>query len=202
MKSLMKVNGNIYVAGVYGIRCEDSQEYLYLGSSLEINDALSRHLHFLKRGLYAGTNKEIIQEKYDHQLLIFEVIKESEYTGKIKDMSTKEKENLQIALSALENFYISLYKDTICNKQLSVVKHSSNKNSMSTIKRSRANTGIKNPNWKYDTLILSYILWMKVNGYKPKKIAPYFKDINKDYISQIGMSRWININPIKPTFIA
>lgn len=200
MKNRMKVIGNIYVAGVYGIRCRNSEGYLYIGSGIEINDCLSRHIYFLKRGLYTDTNKAILQKYYDMGELVFEVIKESCHT-KINEMSIEEKESLQQALSVLEKFYIDLYKDSCCNKQKLVTKHSSNKNKLSTYKRSIVNRGSKNPNSKYDEKMIAEILWLKLNGYKPRDIEKYYKDINKTYISAIGITKWIYLEPVMPEFI-
>ncbi len=206
MKNKLNVLSDVYCAGVYGMRCKKSQEYLYIGSSLEINDALSRHLYYLKRGLYADTNKEIIQKYYDLGELVFEVVKESCH-DKVTEMSSQEKENLHKALSVLEQFYIELNKDTICNKQMTVKKFSSSPNKLSTYRRRMANIGNKNPNCLYDEKIIAEILWLKLNGYKPKEISRlieenYGIDINTKYISAIGLSKWIHIEGKKPDWVA
>lgn len=200
MKNKIKVIGNIYCAGVYGMRCKDSKNYLYIGSAIEINDALSRHLYNLKRGLYT-TNKAVLQKYYDMGELVFEIIKESCH-DKISEMTFEQKESLQEALSVLEEFYIELYKETVCNTQRRVTKHSSNKDEFSTIKRSRSNTGSRNPNCRHDERIIAEILWLKINGYKPREIEKYYKGIiKKNYISAIGVQKWIHLEPIKPDFI-
>lgn len=203
MENKMIIKGNIYCAGVYGIRRKDSESYLYIGSSLEINDALSRHLYFLKRGLYANTNKAILQKYYDMGELTFEVVKESCH-DKISEMSIKQKENLHKALSVLEKMYIDLYKDSICNKQMSVKKHSSNKNGITRFKRRKANLGNNNPNSKYNSEIIAEILWLKMNGYKAKEIEKMYEDIGikANYIYLIGVQKWIHLEPVKPDFIA
>ncbi|MCB2340885.1 hypothetical protein [Clostridium estertheticum] len=205
MKNKMEVIGNIYQAGVYGMKVVGTEGYLYLGSGIEINDCLSRHTYFLKRGLYEDTNKSILQEKYDLGILVFEVIKESENSELVKDMSAKQKESLQIALGTLEQFYISLYKDTACNKQKGVTKHSSNKDEFSTIKRSKSNTGSNNPNSRYTEEIISNILWLKIEGYKAKEIMGMLKDqgidIRSNYINQLGLTKWIKANAKKPMWI-
>ena len=104
----MEVIGNIYQAGVYGIRVKGEEGCIYVGSALEINDALSRHVYYLKRGLYADTNKAKLQEYYDMDSLEFIILHESEQKDKIRNMSTEEKENLDAAMSVLEVFYINL----------------------------------------------------------------------------------------------
>ncbi|MBU3153487.1 hypothetical protein [Clostridium estertheticum] len=204
MKNKMEVVGNIYVPGVYGMRVKDTEEFLYVGSGSEINDCLSRHCFYLKRGLYEDTNKSILQEKYDLGILVFEVIKESEYTELFKDMSVKQKEALQIALGVLEKFYIDMYKETICNQQMFVKKHSSNKNAGTTMKRRKANLGKNNPNSKYSESMISEILWLKMNGYTSKQIEELYSEyaIKDTYIYHIGVSKWIHLEPVKPSFIA
>lgn len=203
--SEIKIVGNIYVAGVYCFKDKDGK-VIYVGSSLECNDALSRHLYYLKRGLYEETNKSILQLKYDYNKLEFEILHTSEHDGSIKDMSNKEKEDLQKALSVLEKMYIDLYKDTICNKQRIVTKSSSNKNALTTYKRRLANMGAKNPNVKYDEKMIAEILWFKLNGYKPREIQEIIEDyynvnINSNYISNVGVQKWLNIKPLEPDFV-
>lgn len=203
MNNKMKVIGNIYCAGVYGMRCKSSEEdYLYVGSSIECNDAMSRHLYFLKRGLYEDTNKAILQKEYDNNNLVFEVIKTSCF-DKVNEMGIKQKDNLQKELSVLEKFYIDLYKKTVCNKQKSVTKHSSNKNTITRYKRRQSNTGSKNPNNKYNEKIIAEILWLKINGYKAKEIEQIYKavGIKANYITCIGLTKWIHLEPRKPSFI-
>ncbi|MFR5264469.1 hypothetical protein [Clostridium sp.] len=205
MKNKMVVEGNVRVAGVYAMYItENGQEkILYIGSAIEINDALSRHLYHLKRGLYANTNKAILQRFYDLEELRFKVLRESKLVDKISEMSLKDKEAVQRSLEVLEQFYINLYRDTICNKMMIVRKHSSNKNSTSTYKRRRSNLGSKNPNSKFDEEIVSGILWLKENGYKAKDIKRFYEsyDINDSYICRIGVNRWIHLEPKKPNFI-
>ncbi len=205
MKNKMEVIGNIYQAGVYGIRVKGEEGCIYVGSALEINDALSRHVYYLKRGLYADTNKAKLQEYYDMDSLEFIILHESEQKDKIRNMSTEEKENLDAAMSVLEVFYINLYKDTVCNKQKGVTKHSSNKDEFSTIRRSKSNIGANNPNSKYTEELISNILWLKIEGYKAKNIMEILKekgiDIRSQYINQIGLTKWIYAQAVKPTWI-
>lgn len=202
MKNKMEVLGNIYVAGVYGIRCKGHDSYLYIGSAIEINDALSRHLYNLKRGFYANTNKAILQKYYDMEELVYEVIKESSNEN-VVNMTFEQKESLQEALSVLEKFYIDLYKDSCCNCQKSVTKHSSNHNEETTYKRRKANLGSNNPHSKYDEQMIANILWLKNNGYNSKQIEQIYQDkgIKSTYICCLGVSKWIHLEPIKPDFI-
>lgn len=207
MKNKLIVLGNVYCAGVYGMRCKDSQEYLYIGSSLEINDALCRHLYYLKRGLYADTNKDILQKYYDLGIgeLVFEVVKES-CNDKVSEMSSQEKENLHKALSVLEEFYIGLNKDTCCNKQMTVKKHTTSPNKLTSYRRRMMNTGERNPNSKYSETLISNILWLKLNGYKPAEIFEMLNeigiDMSKQYINNIGLTKWIYATACKPEWIA
>jgi len=203
MKNLMKVNGIVNVAGVYGMRVEGEEGYLYIGSGIEVNDSLSRHLYNLKRGLYATTNKSVLQEKYDLGILVFEVIKVSEHDELVKDMSPKQKESLQLVLGTFEKLYVDMYKETICNSHMSVKKHSSNKNSTTTFKRRKANLGAKNGNCKYEEKIIAEILWLKLNGYKAKQIEEMYSEyeIKGKYIYNIGVTKWIHIEAIMPDFM-
>ena len=56
-----------------------------------------------------------------------------------------------------------------------------------------------NPNCKYSEDIIANILWLKINGYKPKEIAKIMSkigvDIKNTYISQIGTVKWIFTEP-------
>jgi len=203
MRNKMEVLGNIYVAGIYGIRCKGHDSYLYIGSAIEINDALSRHLYNLKRGLYANTNKAVLQKYYDMGELVFETIKESS-DEKVSNMTFEQKESLHEALSVLEEFYIKLYSKSCCNCQKSVTRHSSNHDKFSTYKRRQANTGSNNPHSKYDEKMIAEILWLKSNGYSNKQIEQIYKDkgIKSNYICAIGLTKWIYLEPIKPDYIA
>lgn len=203
MQNKMNVVGNIYCYGIYCMKEHGENGKVYYVGSGEINDCLSRHLFYLKRGLYEGTNKVILQDKYDMDSLDFTVLHESESKDNYKNFSKQQKEDLQKAMSVLEEFYINLYKDTVCNTQMSVTRHSSNKNSLSTIKRRHVNLDSNNPNAKHPEKIIAEILFLKLNGYKPSQIHEIYKDmgIDKNYIYQIGISKWIFLEPIKPTFI-
>lgn len=208
MKNKMVVIGDIYCAGVYSISEKESGIVRYIGSSLECNDALSRHLHYLKRGLYKGTNKALLGELYDLNELLFTVIHKSELDEKIKDMSLKDKNSVNESLSVLEKMYIDLYKDTVVNSQLSVKRHSSNQSKITTFKRRKSQIGSKNANVKYSEELIANILYLKIEGYKPKKILELLleNDINTDikstYLSSIGITKWLFIDPIKPSWIA
>ncbi|NFT91682.1 hypothetical protein FDF86_04530 [Clostridium botulinum] len=202
MKNLIKeVKGNIYGMGVYCFKAGD--KILYVGSGM-LNDRLQSHLYNFKRGLYEDTNKAILQKVYNLGELEFEVLKFSENNSKYLNGSKEEREVIQKSLEVLEQFYVNLYKDTICNKMMSIRKWSSNKDNTSTYKRREANRGSKNPNNKYDSEIIANVIWLKQNGLKPRKIVELLQenniDINKKYISQIGVKKWIYTNPIKPTW--
>ena len=199
MKNKIKnIEGNIYGMGIYCFKTSDGK-VLYVGSGM-MNDRFSNHLYHLKRDLYK-TNKAEIQKYYDMEELIFEVLHFAEANKCYIKMSIKEKENLQIALSTLEMFYIDMFKDTICNKATTVNKKSSNRDEFSTIKRIKANSGSNNPMSCYSSLMISNILWMKQNGYKAKQIEKYYVYISANYIGSLGVTKWINAEPIKPMFI-
>jgi hypothetical protein len=110
---------------------------------------------------------------------------------------------LQEALGVLENFYIDMYKTTVINKQKSVKKHSSNKDEFSTVKRKQANIWSNNPHSKYDEKTIAEILWLRINGFKGKDIEEMYQHIGikRNYIMTIGLTRWINLEPIKPEWI-
>lgn len=201
MKNKMVVVGDIYVAGVYAMK--DAEGIVkYIGSGLNCNDRLSSHLYFLNRNLYSGTNKQELQDIYDRGELTFEIIKISESNSEVFNMTSEKKKALQEALSVLESFYIELYKDTICNKQKSVKKHSSNRDELSTLKRRKANIGTKNPNCKNDVLLIANIIWLKNNGYENREIEALINGvIKKEYISQLGKGKWNHIKPVKPEWI-
>lgn len=202
MKSKMLIKGEINVAGVYEMATKDGI-ILYNGSALEVNDALSRHLYNLKRGYYMDTNKRPLQEAYDREDLVFYVIHKSAYNDEVRNMTTKQKEDLQKALGVIEQLNIALNKKTVCNCQKSVLKHSSNKDEYSTIRRHNSNVGNKNPHVKYDEKLIAEILWLKENGYKPKQIEKIYSDygIKSSYIAAIGIWKWAELEPIKPDFI-
>jgi hypothetical protein len=204
----MEVKGNIYAAGIYGMRLKSSKEftdYLYIGSSTEMNDAKSRHNSWMSKGSYANTNKLILQKEYNNNNLVFEVIRESQFSSvEVQKMNEKEKENLQKSLSSLEQMYINLYRDSCCNCQKSVTKHSSNHNEETTLKRKASNQGSNNPHCKYDEKMISNIIWLKENGYKVKDIEKIYADkgIKSAYICCLGITKWLHIEAIKPDFIA
>lgn len=206
MKNLLKeVNGNIYGLGVYCFKDEEGK-IIYCGSGM-INDRLQSHLYNLKRGFYEDTNKDILQKKYNLGLLSFEVLHFSENNSEYLHMTDKEKQAVQKALEVMEQFYVNLYRDTICNKQMVVKKFSTSPSRLSTYKRRMANIGNKNPNCLYDEKIIAEVLWLKLNDYKPKEISQlieenYGIDINSKYISAIGLSKWIHIEGKKPNWVA
>lgn len=208
MKNLLKVinREEIYGAGVYCLKNVETGEVLLIGSGIQCNDRLSWYIYNFKRNLFKGTNKEPLIAIYDRGSLGFEMLHVSNHNAEIKNMTDNEKESLQIALGVMEKMYIDLYKDTIVNKQMTVKKHSSNKNKYSTYKRRMSNLGEKNPRCKYDEELIQNILWLKMNGYKPKDIEELLKNngynIKSNYISMIGLSKWIHAIPVKPHWIA
>ena len=203
---LTRVEGNIYGMGVYAFIRETDNSVLYVGSGM-MNDRLSTHLYNLKRGLYFKTNKNILQEEYDSRNLRFEVLKFSENNSTYLNGTKEEKEAIQKSLETLENMYINLYKDTVCNKMINFRKpRSSNKNRYSTYNRHEANRGSNNPNSKLPTKLIANIIWLKQNGYRAKHIVNMVKenegiDINNKYIYQIGVKKWIFTEPKKPSWI-
>jgi hypothetical protein len=193
---------DLYCIGVYGMKIVGSDKYLYIGSG-ELCDCLSRHLYYLKRGLYEDTNKAILQKYYDMGILEFEVIRTSVFKN-YKDMTHEQRENLDKEMSVFEQFYINLYRDSVCNKQMSVKKHSSNHDEETTYKRKMSNQGSNNPHVKYDEKMISEILWLKNNGYKAKDIEKIYEDkgIKSAYICCLGITKWIHLAEIKPDWIA
>lgn len=206
MKSKLIVKGEINVAGVYEMATKDGV-VLYDGSAIEVNDALSRHLYNFKRGYYMDTNKRPLQEAYDREDLVFYVIHKSAHNDEVRNMTTQQREDLQKALGVIEQLNIELNKDTICNKMKKVSKFTTSPNKLTTYKRRNANLGSKNPNNRFDEKMISEVLWLKLNGYKPKDIERLIKDnynidIRSSYISAIGVQKWIYLKEIKPDFVA
>lgn len=202
MNNLLKeVKGNIYGMGVYCFKAGD--KLLYVGSGM-LNDRLQAHLYNLKRGLYESTNKAILQKEYNNGELEFEVLKFSENNSTYLNGSKEEREAIQKALEVLEQFYVNLYKETICNKMMSIKKFSSNKDNTTSWKRRMANKGSKNPNSKYDTELIANILWLKEQGIKPKKIMEMLLErdikIGNTYISALGVQKWIYLEAKKPNW--
>ena len=198
-KKEVKVEGNIYGAGVYCFVTEEDGEVLYVGSSLEMNDALSRHLFHLKKNNYYDTNKRALQLAYDREDLTFWVLNFAADSEYIRDCSKKDKAEMQNYIGILEEYCIDYYEETVCNLQKYVTKHSSNKNKVTSYKRRMSNIAENNPNCKYSEEIIANIIWLKINGYKPKEIAKIMSkigvDIKNSYISQIGTVKWIFTEP-------
>lgn len=206
MKNKMKTVGDIYTYGVYGIQTTEGK-MVYVGSG-EINACMGRHLHFLKRGLYKDTNKAAMQKLYDLGVLEFIVIHESEQKDNYKTFTIAQREQLDEAMSVLEQLYISIYRDTICNSHNTVKRHSSNHDASTTDKRRKANTGELNPMNKYSEELISNILWLKENGYKPQDILEMLiehevdNNISKEYMSALGREKWIHLESKRPLWIA
>lgn len=195
MLKKIEVKGNIYIAGVYAFRDKLNGKYLYIGSSVEVNDAFSRHKHYLKNGEYTNSNKKVLQDEYNKGNLMFEVIHTSTHK-RVWRMSKNEKFYLQLALGVLEKFYIRLLEEQVCNTQRSVTKHSSNRDANSTNKRRLVNLGEKNPNCKYDRKMIEEIIWLKNNTKCTlEQIQELIKQqykitISTKYLYQIGIWKW------------
>lgn len=201
MKNLLKnVEGNIYGLGVYCFKDTDGK-VLYVGSGM-INDRLQSHLYSLKRGRYEDTNKSILQKTYNVGLLSFEVLHFSENNSEYLHMSDSEKEAVQKALETLEQMYVNLYKDTICNKFRHITKWSTSPNEETTLRRRNANIGANNPNCGHDEKLVANILWFKEQGFKPKQIVEMLLEhdieVTNRYISSLGVKRWIYLDAKKP----
>lgn len=196
MKNLIKeVIGSIYGMGVYCFKNLDGN-ILYVGSGM-LNDRLQTHVYNLKRGLYEGTNKEILQKQYNLGNLSFEVLHFSENNTTYLNGTDKERKAIQDSLEVLEQFYYDLYKDTCCNVITKIHKRSTSPNKEVTLKRRMANAKGSNPNNRYDEELVANILYLKEQGLKPKKIVELLIkqdiDVNKGYISQLGINKWIGL---------
>lgn len=201
---LRKVEGNINGMGIYCFK-DINGKILYVGSGM-MNDRLQTHLYNLKRGLYENSNKKVLQHTYNCGNLIFEVLHFSKNNTTYLNGTNEERKAIQESLEILEQFYVNLYKDTICNLHKKITKTSSSPNRLITYKRRKANLGSKNPNAKYNEKMIAEILWLKQNDYRPKEISKiiednYKIDIKKTYISSIGVQKWIHLEPSKPDFI-
>lgn len=73
-----------------------------------------------------------------------------------------------------------------------------------TSKMRLAQVGENNGNNKFSAKTVSEILWLRINGYKPKQINEFYEGmgIRAEYICRIGTDRWVHIKPTKPSFIA
>ena len=195
MKKEIKAVGNINVAGVYKIT--DIQGIiLYIGSSCECGDAKSRHKHALSRGLYAKGNKKKMQDEFDNNGLLFEVIKISASNSDVAKMKSEHKKALQKALEVLEQFYIDTYKGsgTLCNKMKTVKKWSTSPTAKTTEARRKSNQGSNNPNCsKFIEEDIKQIKQLIKDGLSNKEIADRF-DATATYISAIrGGHKWASV---------
>lgn len=134
MEKKLRIEGNIYVSGVYGIYVKSKngrREYLYVGSSKECNDAKSRHQSMMRYGRYADTNKELLQRYWDSDIdMYFSVIEEvTNYSDRVE----------------AEQYYIDMYKDSICNGDDVAKVRNSYITPEETRRRSEANSGENNP---------------------------------------------------------
>lgn len=203
MKNLLKeVKGNIYGLGVYCLR--DDEQILYVGSGM-MNDRLQSHLYMLKRGKYEGTNKDILQRKYNIGELSFEVLHFSENNPTYINGTDEQRKAIQQSLETLEQFYYNLYHETVCNKISKIRKFSTSPDSSTSWKRREANKGSNNPNAKLSETVIKWIAWFKENGYKPREIVKLLEqqgiNVKNSYISRIKADRWIYIQGVKPSFI-
>lgn len=203
MINKMIIKGETNVAGVYQMETLAGIP-LYIGSSVECGDALSRHVYNLKRNKYMDTNKRPLQLAFDREDLVFRVIHVSAFNDEVRSMTTQQKEDLQKALGVIEQFNIELNKETVCNKVMKVTKFSTSPNNKTSWKRHDANRGSKNPNNKHDVELIANILYLKEQGIKPKQIVEMLleHDINikNSYISRIGVDRWIYLQSKKPSW--
>jgi hypothetical protein len=159
MKNLLKeVKGNIYGLGVYCFIADG--KVLYVGSGM-MNDRLQSHIYMLKRGKYEGTNKDILQRKYNVGELIFEVLHFSENNSTYLNGTDAERKAIQQSLETLEQFYYDLYKESCCNKISNIKKFSTSPSNKTSWKRREANRGSNNPNAKIDKTIIEWIAWFK-----------------------------------------
>jgi phosphopantetheinyl transferase (holo-ACP synthase) len=173
---------------------------LYVGSGM-LNDRLQTHIYNLKRGYYEDTNKNILQRIYNNGELIFEVLKFSENNSTYLNGTQAEKEAILKSLETIEQFYVDMYKDSICNRVRTITKYSTSPRKIVSYKRKNVNLGSKNPNRKYDEALMANILWLKLHGYKNREIADLYQNVSKTYIPLIGITKWIYLDPIKPDYI-
>lgn len=161
------------VPGVYGIKNEEGI-MLYVGSSLDLGDAFSRHKSNLKNGKYYGTNKAIMQQ---FDTLYFKVL---EYT---------------YSTIAWETKYINMYKDTICNSDKVGKKRSSVSTIEETAKRRQANLGSKNPhNTKLNIIDVFNIKIALAKGTSNTELAKKY-GVSNGFISNIKHNRrWASVS--------
>lgn len=185
MQSKIHIKGKYYPnkSGVYSLETLEGK-ILYIGSSKLLSNALSRHVYYLKRGLYASTNKSVLQQAYESNNLAFNIIKYCEPND--------------YELASIEQQHIKLNADSICNYEITVKRHSSNRDKLTAYRRRLNSRGANNPNAKYDEQVISEILWLKINtSMRPAEIAKHY-DLSNMYISAIGTQKWIYTQPRIP----
>ncbi|EPY2275471.1 GIY-YIG nuclease family protein [Clostridium sporogenes] len=188
----IKVQGNINGLGVYGF-IDDTGKVLYVGSGM-MNDRKQNHEYHLKKGNYKYNNKNILQEEYEKNNLIFKVLHFSINNSTYVNGTNKERQEIQKSLEVLEQFYYNLYKDTCCNEKGKIRKYSTSPTLETTYKRKKINEGIKNPNCKYDIETIIEIKEMINMGLSDTEIS-IKTSINRNYISQIRTRRkWSSVN--------
>lgn len=191
MKNLLKeVTGNIYGMGVYCFEADG--KVLYIGSGM-LNDRLQAHLYNLKRGLYEGTNKTILQKKYNLGELSFKVLHFSENNSTYINGTESQKKAIQESLQVLEQFYYDVYKDTVCNV-MSIIKKWSTSPTLKTTKlRQLKNRGENNPRAKFTVGQIKEIKQLLDAGLSYQEIADKFNS-TYGYIAQIKNGyKWASV---------
>ena len=191
MKNLLKeVTGNIYGMGVYCFK--DGDTVLYVGSGM-LNDRLQSHLFNMKRGLYEGSNKDILQRKYNLGELCFEVLWFSANNSEYLNGTESEKKAIQESLQVLEQFYYDMYKDTVCNKMSTIKKWSTSPTPETTKLRQLKNRGENNPRAKFTVGQIKEIKQLLDAGLSYQEIADKFNS-TYGYIAQIKNGyKWASV---------
>ena len=192
MKNLIKeVRGNIYGMGVYCF--ESDGKVLYVGSGM-LNDRLQSHLYNMKRGLYEGSNKDILQRQYNIGELSFKVLHFSENNSTYINGTQLERKAIQKALQVLEQFYYNMYKDTICNQVSVIKKFTTSPTPEVTERRRQSNLAERNPNAKFTVEQVKEIKRLLDDGLDYQEIADKFNS-TYGYIAQIKNGyKWASVN--------
>lgn len=182
----IKIKG-LYVnySGVYGIKDNVSNQWLYVGAGKEMNNRFSTHISTLLSGKHRNKKlqEHFINVNGDITIVVLE------YGTNLKELEEKWMEELKPLYSDPSRTGLGFFQS---------------KNPESTRKRRAANLGSNNPNSKYDSKDIASIIWLKHNGYRNCDIAKMYKHIgiSENYISCLGVTKQVHIKSIKPEFIS
>jgi hypothetical protein len=177
----IKIKG-LYVnySGVYGIKDNVSEQWLYVGAGKEMNNRFSTHTSTLLSGKHR--NKRL-QEHFNNVNGDITIVV-LEYGDNLAELEEKWTEELKPLYSKLTRAGVGFYQS---------------KNPESTKKRRVANLGSRNPRAKLSDDQVHEILWLKeYSNFTIIDIAKRYK-VSQSLIYSIGKSKWLHItDKVKP----